>query len=86
MQIMSVVTMKQLLEAGFILSSDKTLEPQNGSLYFYGAQWYYIIDLQKTVKKIEEAAIKEVVMMENVRHQKQAHDRYGKKKDADVLC
>ena len=36
-------------------SPDPPLEPQNGALHLHRAQRIYIIDLQKTVKKLEEA-------------------------------
>ena len=50
---MSVISMKSLLEAGgrTLRSSDPQME-QNGSLYFTERNGIYIIDLQKTVKKV----------------------------------
>ena len=33
------------------------VESQDGYLYLYGAQWDYIIDLQQTVKKFDEAYV-----------------------------
>ena len=37
---MSVISMKQLLEAGVHWASDPPLEPQNETLYLHRAQWY----------------------------------------------
>ena len=38
---MSITNFDQLLEAGGSLRTlEKKMEPGNGSLYFYGAQWY----------------------------------------------
>lgn len=36
-------------------SSDPSLESENGTFHFHGKKRHYIIDLQKTVKKVEEA-------------------------------
>ena len=54
---MAVVSMKQLLEAGLytlvIRLEDGTLNGENSS--FTERNGIYIIDLSKTVKKVEEA-------------------------------
>jgi len=52
----NVVSMKALLEAGVHFGHpDPPLEPQDGSLHLHERNGIYIIDLQKTVKKLEEA-------------------------------
>ncbi|HHY39637.1 MAG TPA: 30S ribosomal protein S2 [Syntrophaceticus sp.] len=61
---MSVVTMKQLLEAGVHFGHQtRRWNPKMAPYIFTERNGIYIIDLQKTVKKIEEACnfIKEVV-------------------------
>ena len=61
---MSVVTMKQLLEAGVHFGHQtRRWNPEMAPFIFTERNGIYIIDLQKTVKKIEEACnfIKEVV-------------------------
>ena len=78
---MSVVTMKQLLEAGVHFGHQtRRWNPKMALYIFTERNGIYIIDLQKTVKKIEEACnfIKEVVgegkSVLFVGTKKQAHD------------
>ena len=78
---MSVVTMKQLLEAGVHFGHQtRRWNPKMAPYIFTERNGIYIIDLQKTVKKIEEACnfIKEVVgegkSVLFVGTKKQAHD------------
>ena len=53
---MSVVSMKQLLEAGVHFGHQtRRLNPKMAPYIFTERNGIYIIDLQKTVKKIEEA-------------------------------
>ena len=53
---MSVVSMKQLLEAGVHFGHQTRRWTPNMAPYIYTARnGIYIIDLQKTVKKLEEA-------------------------------
>ena len=55
--------MKQLLEAGVHFVIKQGAESQDGALYFTERNGIYIIDLQKTVRKIDEAYnfVKELV-------------------------
>ena len=60
---MSVVSMKQLLEAGVHFGHQtRRWNPKMAQYIFTERNGIYIIDLQKTVKKLEEAykVIKEV--------------------------
>ena len=60
---MSVVSMKQLLEAGVHFGHQtRRWNPKMAEYIFTERNGIYIIDLQKTVKKLEEAykVIKEV--------------------------
>ena len=53
---MSVISMKQLLEAGVHFGHQtRRWNPKMGAYIFTERNGIYIIDLQKTVKKIEEA-------------------------------
>ena len=53
---MSVISMKQLLEAGVHFGHQtRRLNPKMKKYIFVGRNGIYIIDLQKTVKKLEEA-------------------------------
>ena len=61
---MSVISMKQLLEAGVHFGHQtRRWNPKMAEYIFTERNGIYIIDLQKTVKKVEEAYnfIKEVV-------------------------
>lgn len=61
---MSIISMKQLLEAGVHFGHQtRRWNPKMAPYIFTERNGIYIIDLQKTVKKIEEAYafIKEVV-------------------------
>ena len=61
---MSVITMKGLLEAGVHFGHQtRRWNPKMAQYIFTERNGIYIIDLQKTVKKVEEAYnfIKEVV-------------------------
>ena len=53
----NVVSMKQLLEAGVHFDIDKKMEPKMADYIFTERNGIYIIDLQKTVKKLDEAYI-----------------------------
>ena len=75
----------RIYEAAFggrcaLRSPDPSLEPQDGNLYLHRANGIYIIDLQKTVKKLEEAYNFVRQLSENgqsllfVGTKKQAHD------------
>ena len=60
---MSVISMKQLLEAGVHFGHQtRRWNPKMGEYIFTERNGIYIIDLQKTVKKVEEAyaAMKEI--------------------------
>ena len=62
---MSIISMKQLLEAGVHFGHQtRRWNPKMADYIFTERNGIYIIDLQKTVKKIEEAYefIKETVM------------------------
>jgi small subunit ribosomal protein S2 len=62
--IMSVISMKQLLEAGVHFGHQtRRWNPKMGEYIFAERNGIYIIDLQKTVKKVEEAyqAVAEIV-------------------------
>ena len=53
---MAVVSMKQLLEAGVHFGHrHPSVEPKMAEYIFTERNGIYIIDLQKTVKKLEEA-------------------------------
>ena len=53
---MSVISMKQLLEAGVHFGHQtRRWNPKMGKYIFTERNGIYIIDLQKTVKKVEEA-------------------------------
>ena len=60
---MSRTDFNQLLEAGAHFGHLKKMESQNGSLYFHGEKRDSIIDLHKTVVKVDEAAaaLKQIV-------------------------
>ena len=60
---MSVISMKQLLEAGVHFGHQtRRWNPKMAQYIFTERNGIYIIDLQKTVKKVEEAykAMKEI--------------------------
>ena len=52
---MSVLSMKQLLEGCVHWSSDQEMESKMAEYIFTERNGIYIIDLQKTVKMIDEA-------------------------------
>ena len=52
---MSVISMKKLLEVGVHFDIKQKMESKNGSIHFYIKNGIYIIDLQKSSKKIDEA-------------------------------
>jgi small subunit ribosomal protein S2 len=56
---MSVISMKQLLEAGVHFGHQtRRWNPKMKKYIFTERNGIYIIDLQKTVKKVEEALLK----------------------------
>ena len=83
---MSIVTMKQLLEAGVHFGHQtRRWNPKMAPYIFTERNGIYIIDLQKTVKKIEEAYnfVKSIVQEKGYtirRYQKTAriHRKRGK--------
>ena len=61
---MSIISMKQLLEAGVHFGHQtRRWNPKMGEYIFTERNGIYIIDLQKTVKKVEEAynAMRDIV-------------------------
>ena len=52
---MSVISMKKLLEVGSFFDIKQKDGIQNGSIHFHIKKWIYIIDLQKSSKKIDDA-------------------------------
>ena len=73
---MSVVTMKQLLEAGVHFGHQtRRWNPKMAEYIYCERNGIYIIDLQKTVKKLEEAYARRQQPDHPLRRHQEAGDR-----------
>ena len=83
---MSVISMKQLLEAGVHFGHQtRRWNPKMAPYIFTERNGIYIIDLQKTVKKAEEAYnfIKEVAAEGKIQKQKQNREEGEEEEDEE---